>query len=440
MKDGVFTNLSRIGDIINQNLDISGLADKLVDSLTRITDWFEKLSPGIQKAILVAAGLTAAIGPLMYVIGLLATSVIPTLISGMTILSGALAAITLPIAAIVVAVAAAVYLIIKYWDDIVAYFTKGDGKTVFDELLNAFDAAIQFIQDAWKAFVKLLKDFWDKWGDDIIRIAKFYFGLISTYFKTVFKVIGSIFQAGSAILSGEWGKAGDILLDMTKNIWNGIISIITSVVTAGGKLVGKFFEFIGLENFGKKFESLNTAIAAFLKDKLTFDVKATVRGTDGAGVVAEDEGGGTIKKTQSKGVTALSDQAKAAIEVYKELQKTLSKINTDTTLDGLAKRTENVSKAYQSAKNALIDAGFSQNSEEVQALTSKMLLYSQSLDQVIDKVKRKEFSLTPVLKINPIAIDTAALTLQQRIEEIKTRLTDLYTNTFAGILSDVGSS
>lgn len=444
MKDGIFSNLSRVGDIINQNLDISALADRVVNSLTKITDLFETLSPAVQKAVLIIAGLTAALGPLLYIIGLMTTSVIPTLVSGMAVLSGAITAVTLPVAAIAIAIGAAVYLIIKYWDDIVAYFTTGEGKSVFDELLNAFDAAIQFIKDAWRDFVKLLKDFWENWGDDIIRIAKFYFGIISTYFKTVFKVIGSIFQAGSAILSGEWQKAGDILLDMTKNIWNGIISIITNVVTAGGKLIAKFFEFIGLENFGKKFETLNTAIATFLKDKLTFDVKATVRAADGSSVVASDEEGTIIKKTQSKAVAALSEQAKAAVDIYKELQKALAKIGTDTTIEGMAKRTENIARAYRSAKDAMIDAGFAENSKEVRDLTAKMLLYSQSLDVVIDKVKNKDFSLTPKLDLTPIEFDKKAIEFQQKIidfgQTITTTLQSAMTEGLSGIGEAIGGA
>lgn len=283
LSDGVTTNLAKIGESINEAFDVSGIIDSFIETLNSVTDAFANLSPETKKVIFIIAGVLAAAGPLLLILGTLATTVIPAVTAGITVLGSALAFIVSPIGLIVAAIAGAVALIIYNWDSIVAYFTTGDGAGVFTALKDAFNSGVTFIMDLWEKFVDLLREFWDKWGADIIAAAKFYFGLISTYFKVVFAVIAGIFKAGSAILNGEWAKAGDALFTITKNIWNGILSIITSVVKAGSNLIGKFFEAIGLEKFGKELASVNNFIADFIKNKFSFNIPITADVKDKSG-------------------------------------------------------------------------------------------------------------------------------------------------------------
>lgn len=67
--DSIQQSLGRIGKVIDDRLNISALIDKLTAGLDRLISAFEDLSPGMQKTILVIAGIVAGIGPLLVIIG-----------------------------------------------------------------------------------------------------------------------------------------------------------------------------------------------------------------------------------------------------------------------------------------------------------------------------------------------------------------------------------
>lgn len=81
LKDSIFINLSRIGEVIDKNLNISKLIDKLTDAMDRLVSAFEDLSPGMQKALLIIVGLAAALGPLLLAFGGFLT-MIPIIVNG----------------------------------------------------------------------------------------------------------------------------------------------------------------------------------------------------------------------------------------------------------------------------------------------------------------------------------------------------------------------
>ena len=77
--------------------------------ITKINEWIarlQQLSPSTQKIIVVVAALAAAIGPLLIGLGVLTSTIIPALISG----GSAISAAWLPLAAIIIGVAAAIQL------------------------------------------------------------------------------------------------------------------------------------------------------------------------------------------------------------------------------------------------------------------------------------------------------------------------------------------
>lgn len=96
------------------------LATKLVAALTRVVQWFERLSPETQEWIVIAGGIAAALGPVIGALGTLAMGIsvivpmLPALVAGFAALLG-------PIG-LVVAGLAAVGAAWLYWDTIRAEF------------------------------------------------------------------------------------------------------------------------------------------------------------------------------------------------------------------------------------------------------------------------------------------------------------------------------
>lgn len=94
--DSMKTNFGRVGKVIDENLNISGLIDKLTNGIDSLVSAFEDLNPNVQKGIIVVGGLAAAIGPLLVGLGGL-MAVIPTLVSGAGALVSVFGALSGPV-------------------------------------------------------------------------------------------------------------------------------------------------------------------------------------------------------------------------------------------------------------------------------------------------------------------------------------------------------
>jgi len=106
-----------------QNIAI-GIGDKLLPPLNAFLEiiqdvflWFNTLSEGTQNFILIITGIVAAIGPVLLVVGKLAT-LLPVLSAGFTLLTGPIGLVVLAVAG-VVAAAVAIY---SNWGAIVTWF------------------------------------------------------------------------------------------------------------------------------------------------------------------------------------------------------------------------------------------------------------------------------------------------------------------------------
>ncbi|MDE5507768.1 tape measure protein [Elizabethkingia meningoseptica] len=114
LRDSLTISLSRVGEIINKNFDISSIIEKLTVYIDKAISAFESLNPSIQKWIIGFAGVVSAIGPLLTVLGSL-ISLFPTLIAGAEGLAIAFSAMTGPVGLVIIAIAglAAAYLTLR---------------------------------------------------------------------------------------------------------------------------------------------------------------------------------------------------------------------------------------------------------------------------------------------------------------------------------------
>lgn len=128
----IFKNKTKIIAATFGNILIPVLI-KTIDLLSPLLEKFEKLNPSVKTTILVVAAVAAAIGPLIVTVGLLTTAM------------GALMAVSAPIWLImgaislaVIGVGAAIFQVIKHWDNLKMDFLLGWAfikKKVFDPFL-----------------------------------------------------------------------------------------------------------------------------------------------------------------------------------------------------------------------------------------------------------------------------------------------------------------
>jgi len=165
--------------------------EKLVAWVQKAVDWFAELSPGMKKAIVIVAGLAAAIGPLLILLGTL---------------SIAIGAISLPVVAVIAGIAAlgaAIVGIYKLWKENGEKSKKLLGEFA-DYAKTTWDNIKQKFEDAWNN----IKDFFKKWGDEILLIA--------------------VGPAGWVVLLGrKIAENWDSIKAKTSEVWNNIKTAIT---------------------------------------------------------------------------------------------------------------------------------------------------------------------------------------------------------------------
>jgi Phage-related minor tail protein len=230
-----------IADIINTTV---------APAIKSLADWFVNLSTGGQTAVLVIAGIAAAIGPLLVVVG----SAMGLFASLSTIAAGmglTLTGLLLPIAAVVAAIAAAIaigVLLYKNWDEIKAKAVEvWDG--IKGYLTQTWDSIKQTASEVWNG----IKDFFKQWGDEILLLA--------------------IGPAGWAVLLGKkiaenWDEIKKTAINIWNDIKTGISNIWSSITSGVSSSVGNVTSAVrnGLENAWDYIKSIPSQALQWGKD------------------------------------------------------------------------------------------------------------------------------------------------------------------------------
>ena len=155
---------------------IQPVLDKISTAVQNLAAKWKELSPETQKMILIFAGIAAAIGPVLIVIGKLATG-IGAIIKILPMLGSAFTVLTGPVGLVIAAIAAAIaigVLLYKNWDKIKekagklkeyvigAFKALKEGvKRLFGDIKDAMIAPIEAARDAIKGIIKKIKGFFD---------------------------------------------------------------------------------------------------------------------------------------------------------------------------------------------------------------------------------------------------------------------------------------
>lgn len=231
VKAAITNSMSKIGEIISKNLDISGIIDKLTGYINSAVSAFENLSPTVQKSILVVVGLVAAAGPLLVVIGSI-MAILPSVIAGFGAFSVALTALTGPIGLVVLGIGAIIAAVVGNWDKIKPYILNTIN--YFRELYNesivvriAVAGIAVMFKNAFSAIINILKTAYE------------IFKSFAKNTATLFSGVGSIIEGGLTFDAGKIkegvNKIGiayvGTLADVGKDIKNGVNNLLTDVGT-----------------------------------------------------------------------------------------------------------------------------------------------------------------------------------------------------------------
>lgn len=317
MMGSLETAMKKVGDAIAPTVI------KIADKIGQLADKFTKLDPNVQKVVVTVLALAAAAGPLLIGIGMMARG-IAAIGSGVSMLAKgfglfgkaavfaingvkmaltflAMHPVVLIIMAIVLALAAAAFLIYKNWDTLKQWFG-----TFWEFIKGIFAAAWQWIVDNWQlvltmllgplgAFIALVITYWDQikaaalavWNF-ILDAVKFVINGIIAYFQFWLAVWTAIINAVRDIAVGVWNWITDFIgrviqgwiniisgivggvqwvfqqaINIVKNIWGGIGSWFGSVIDGIKGTFGRVVDIVS-----GPFKAAFNAIAGFWNNSI----------------------------------------------------------------------------------------------------------------------------------------------------------------------------
>lgn len=237
------------------------ILETVVSVLGFVAEKFKALSPLQQQLILVFAGLAAAIGPILVVIGTAISgigAVIISLVAIFTTLSTVIGTVGLPVLAALGAAFTVVAAVIAAVIAAVAAFIAGfvnlyKNNEQFRENVNNTwnsikeNAVIIFneIKQTITAVLTGIKIFWKAHGNDIMNFVKTAWDLIMSIVKGAMNVLKDIIKLVCAIIRGDWGAAWEAVKSLVKNATSMIHNVVTNfwkmivaAFKAGGKMIG----------------------------------------------------------------------------------------------------------------------------------------------------------------------------------------------------------
>jgi len=160
------------------------IIESLTSTVTKLADGFTNLSPTVQKIIIGIAGLAAVVGPLLIAISLMlpALGALKIAFVGLNISLGAVGQISLAVAAAIAALGAAIYHVVKHWDEVKAFFQGIYDESillrvgingvalVFKTLYKVVYLTMSSLWSVIKGFGGLIVDFFGGLGDLLIGV------------------------------------------------------------------------------------------------------------------------------------------------------------------------------------------------------------------------------------------------------------------------------
>ncbi|WP_073094263.1 phage tail tape measure protein [Cyclobacterium lianum] len=235
----------------------------LADGVKAVANWFRNLDDSTKEIVVGFGVFLAIVPPLILGLGQI-VRLVSSSIGALKVLSPLLAGISTPVLAIGLAVGATVLLIYKYWDEIVDYFTNGNGVTFLDSLKKLWNTTINGIKDIINEFVSVSKRVWDKYGKEITEVFNFLkstvftaFDLIISNLTLVIDYLRTFVDVAVKLVKGDFKGAfesvGNFIQSFFKVIFKNILTVFSTVISGISKVTGYF----GLDNISSGLKTVN---------------------------------------------------------------------------------------------------------------------------------------------------------------------------------------
>lgn len=280
--DAVKLSAFTLGEAADKAFDLTGIFNKIGDTIGGLAQRFSELPAGIQKAILGTVGFATAMGPVLLGIGSV-IKLLPVLKLGFAALGG-------PIAIAAAVIIGAVALIVANWDKLKVYWESLKkvlvDSGIWETLKGLITSSIEAVTAVIQTGVKFIIAVWDSLKGYLIPAAKFIFGTIGEVFKFGAGVITGIFKVLTGVLTGDWSKLKEGLQNITVSIWNGIIGLTSNSIIYVGSLFAAFVEQFGAKDFASSIRKGLDGVSASA-DKMKVSLQGAQKATPDAVTLPE---------------------------------------------------------------------------------------------------------------------------------------------------------
>lgn len=244
--------------------------EKAVAKIGELADKFASLSPQQQETILKIAGVVAALGPLLTITGKAITvsgqiskgvgKVVGKLAEmgttaggatgGMSVLKGALTAITSPVGIAIAAIAGITAVVVTLWktnEDFRNKITEiwNRIKSVFTEFGQHITDKLNSLGFDFENFGEVVKAIWEGFCNVLAPIIEGVFNNIAIFIETTLNVITGVFDFFVSLFTGDWQGCWDAVKSIFESAWNGLKEYIGNILNTIKGVVDAFLGLFG---------------------------------------------------------------------------------------------------------------------------------------------------------------------------------------------------
>lgn len=303
-------------------------AKPLIDALKGLAEWFTNLDPRMQQTIVSVLGVTAALGPVLYLVGSFAgaiSNLLPILAlarRAFVAIRVAAAVLTGPIGWVTAAVGALVWAfstdflgirtkVIEAWDALKDAFERG--REVVTNAAHAIADAVTKAWDAVKAAFSAAVDHVMIVFDGIKRHFELFIEFIKAIFRGDWKAALDI---GREMIENWWNTINDFLFglpakmlqfgkDLIGGLVNGVKSMMDSAVNAvkgvGDGIINGFKGMLGIQSPSKVFHEFGENIGDGLADGIEASTPRVVAAVEAMGASLITAGRAIVQGTDWTG-------------------------------------------------------------------------------------------------------------------------------------------
>lgn len=343
--DGGFTQLANsFGDLQEEiGALLVDFLKPIIAAFREFITFLQNTSTQTKKFALVFAGIAAAIGPLLVII--------PSIISGFGMVASILSG---PVVIAIGAVIGAVILIMEHWDEIVEYFTNGDGAKILEQIQTDMQDLGANLVMIWEMATGLIKAYWQMMGDDMIESTARSSGSISDITNGMFEFVGNIMGFFTAMMEGDWNNMWKRLANATLGYVQTIIEYVNGLIETTLSTMDSALSLVGadVDSAGTFRQIADEAMK--LMDSMKFSFEETesavdefsngLDGSSNAMEIAKGKGAQFIQSLNS--VKSSTDKATKSTKDHKDSIEqygtTLEDVLKNDTIETFSDRLENI--------------------------------------------------------------------------------------------------